>query len=245
MTGFLPYANVVWHEAHTPENPTFGDVYYRQGHAIAETDHNFIHGNDLIHRFQSLATADFVIGETGFGTGLNFLRCWQIWQAHAPKNAKLTYLSCEAFPLHPDDLKKAHSAWPSLTKYAEKLRQQMPPSIEGVHYRYFHNEAVELILAMGQAQQQLASLSATVNAWCLDGFAPKCNPDMWSVALCQEIARLSAPHATLASFTAASAVRRNLEKVGFVVKRAKGYGKKRHAIRAYYGGTGPLPPPFP
>ena len=242
MTGCLPYAKLVWHDATTPENPAFGDVYYMPGHALAETDHNFIYGNALIRRFQSLTSSHFVIGETGFGTGLNFLRCWQLWQAHAPKNAQLTYLSCEAFPLHLNDLETAHAAWPSLTKYAQKLRQRMPPPIAGLHHRYFDTKSVELILALGQARQQFATVTAKVDAWCLDGFAPKCNPDMWSPALFEEIARLSAPHATLASFTAAGAVRRNLEKVGFVVKRVKGYGKKRSAIQAQYQGVGTLPP---
>ena len=169
------------------------------------------------------------------------MRCWQLWQAHAPKNAQLTYLSCEAFPLHPNDLETAHAAWPSLTKYAQKLRQRMPPPIAGLHHRYFDTKSVELILALGQARQQFATVTAKVDAWCLDGFAPKCNPDMWSLALFEESARLSAPYATLASFTAAGAVRRNLEKVGFVVKRVKGYGKKRSAIQAQYQGVGVLP----
>jgi tRNA 5-methylaminomethyl-2-thiouridine biosynthesis bifunctional protein len=40
----------------------------------------FLAGNSLRERWASLAPgARFVVGETGFGTGLNFLCTWSLW----------------------------------------------------------------------------------------------------------------------------------------------------------------------
>ncbi|MEL6744017.1 MAG: MnmC family methyltransferase [Pseudomonadota bacterium] len=68
------------------------------------------------------------------------------------------------------------------------------------------------------------------NAWFLDGFSPAKNPDMWSLPLMQALADKSAPDATLASYTAAGWVRRNLSEAGFHIAKQKGFGTKRDMI---------------
>ena len=47
------------------------------------------------------------------------------------------------------------------------------------------------------------NIMVLVDAWFLDGFAPSRNPDMWNEALFTQLARLSKPNGTLATFTAA------------------------------------------
>ena len=61
----------------------------------------------------------------------------------------------------------------------------------------------------------------------LDGFAPSKNPDMWNERLYQQMFRFTKPQGTFTTFTAASAVRRGLENVGFDITKRKGFGKKR------------------
>src|SRR5690349_2432735 len=57
-----------------PWSRRFGDVYFSRGGGLAETRHVFLSGNRLHDRFRAMRPgAGFVIGETGFGTGLNFL----------------------------------------------------------------------------------------------------------------------------------------------------------------------------
>ena len=57
---------------------------------------------------------------------------------------------------------------------------------------------------------------------------------MWQGALLETIARLSAVDATLATFTAAGDVRRELANHGFKVEKIPGFGRKREMIRASF-----------
>ncbi len=67
-----------------------------------------------------------------------------------------------------------------------------------------------LTLVLGDARDMLERVEANVDAWFLDGFAPSKNPDMWTAEIAAEIARLSAPGATAATFTVAGDVRRGV-----------------------------------
>ena len=61
------------------------------------------------------------------------------------------------------------------------------------------------------------------------------NPDMWSDRNLARIGDLSAPDATLATFTVAGHVRRGLQAAGFAVERVPGFGRKRHRLEARRG----------
>ena len=65
---------------------------------------------------------------------------------------------------------------------------------------------------------------------------------MWTEDIMAHVARLARPGGTLASFTAAGGVRRDLEAAGFSVERVPGYGRKRQMIRGTrQGGPACLP----
>jgi tRNA 5-methylaminomethyl-2-thiouridine biosynthesis bifunctional protein len=79
----------------------------------------------LAERWQALdreSTGRFTIIETGFGTGLNFLLAWQLWQQTAPQHWQLHYISVEKHPLKAEDLQRAHSSWPELSSLAAILQ---------------------------------------------------------------------------------------------------------------------------
>jgi len=59
----------------------FDDVYFA-GDGVQQAQHVFVDGNDLRERFRTLR-GTFVIGETGFGTGMNFLVALGAFRAHA------------------------------------------------------------------------------------------------------------------------------------------------------------------
>lgn len=71
---------------------------------------------------------------------------------------------------------------------------------------------------------------ASVDSWFLDGFAPAKNPEMWSEALMQGVARTLNKGGTFATFTAASMVKTLLQQQGLHVEKIKGYGCKRHML---------------
>lgn len=218
----------------TPVSRRFGDVYFSRDGAVAETGHVFIDGNRLRLRLALGDFRTFTIGETGFGTGLNFLVAAKTFLALAPDDAMLHFVSTEKFPLMPADLERAHACWPELTTLAGELRAAMPPAVTGFHHRLLYSGRVRLTLLLGDATALLPRLDARVDAWFLDGFAPAKNGDLWQDGLFAEIGRLSAPGATFATFTAAGDVRRGLAAVGFEVEKTAGFGSKRDMLRGRY-----------
>ena len=97
-----------------PVSKQFGDVYFSKDNGLLETRHVFLNGNDLSTRLADLKPFEyFCVGETGFGTGLNILALWQLWQQVRPDNhSHLHAISVEKFPLSKADLIRALNAWP-------------------------------------------------------------------------------------------------------------------------------------
>ena len=92
-----------------PISRQFGDVYFSKDNGLLETRHVFLNGNDLTERLSQLNDYQyFCVGETGFGTGLNILALWQLWQQVRPENhSHLHVISVEKFPLSKADLIRA------------------------------------------------------------------------------------------------------------------------------------------
>ena len=93
-TSLTPISNAQlrW-ESDTPISVQFNDIYFSTESGIAETQYIFLQQNQLAQRFAQLKAGEtFVIGETGFGTGLNFLCTWDLFLQHAPPQAKLRLL---------------------------------------------------------------------------------------------------------------------------------------------------------
>ena len=222
-----PPPDLAW-EHGEPRNLHFDDLYFSAQDGLAETEHVFLRHNDLPKRFAAMApSARFTIGELGFGTGLNLLAAWRAFEQHAPAGATLNVVSTELAPLPSDAMRKALAAWPDLSAKADALADACTRLTPGFNLRLFDGGRIRLLLLIGDAAEQLPQLEATVDAWFLDGFAPSRNPDLWSPDICAQLARLSAPSATFATYTAAGWVRRNLQEAGFLVEKGRGFGRKR------------------
>lgn len=217
-------ARLAW-ENGSPRSLDYDDVYFSRDGGLAETRHVFLSGNDLPRRFRHAQR--FTLGEIGFGSGLNFLAAMALWDSIAPAGATLHYLAVEQHPFTSDDLVRAQAAWPELAPHAAELAQVYPPLVNGYHRRELRGGRVVLLLLFGNADAMLADLHARVDAWFLDGFAPRHNPALWSRALFDRIASLTGNGGTLATYSAAGAVRRGLEAAGFEIRRSPGFGRKR------------------
>ncbi|MBS3743981.1 MAG: tRNA (5-methylaminomethyl-2-thiouridine)(34)-methyltransferase MnmD, partial [Wenzhouxiangellaceae bacterium] len=229
-------AVVDWQGA-TPVATAFADGYFGREDGPAESRAVFIDGNHLGRRFAELAPGDlFVIGETGFGTGLNLLLAARMFARAAPATARLSLLSAELHPLMPDDLARASESWPALAPLAARLCEQYPALTPGFH-RLHLADNIDLTLMFGDAEQMWQHQPARVDAWFLDGFAPDRNPALWHPRLLALLARRSRPGATLATFSAAGHVRRGLADAGFEVRRLPGFGRKRHRVEGRMPGA--------
>ncbi|GAB2779780.1 bifunctional tRNA (5-methylaminomethyl-2-thiouridine)(34)-methyltransferase MnmD/FAD-dependent 5-carboxymethylaminomethyl-2-thiouridine(34) oxidoreductase MnmC [Halomonas shantousis] len=219
----------------SPFSSDYGDVYFSRQDGRAETTHVFLAQNRLPERFSAWREfRPFVIGETGFGTGLNMLCAWECFDRHAPPGARLHLVSTEKHPFERDALARALTAWPDLAGRAEALIGQWPAPVTGLH-RLVLSERVTLDLHFGDAAERLSRLDGRVDAWFLDGFAPSKNPDMWTQTLFDTMAARSHPDATFATFTCAGFVRRGLTSAGFRCEKVPGYGRKREMLRGAIG----------
>lgn len=232
-------ANLEFNAEGTPVSRDFDDVYFSNDNGLEETRYVFLDGNHLSTRFPEHPRSLFVVAESGFGTGLNFLTLWQAFnQFHAahPEATlqRLHFISFEKFPLTAHDLWLAHQRWPELATLAEQLQAQWPSHIGGCHRLILDGGRVTLDLWLGDINDLTDtlddSMNQTVDAWFLDGFAPAKNPDMWSQHLFSAMARLARPGATLATFTSAGFVRRGLQEAGFTMQKTKGFGRKRDML---------------
>lgn len=229
----LSPAHIEWKQD-TPVSTTFDDMYFNVQAGLAESRHVFLQGNQLETRFRQLSENTFTIAETGFGTGLNFLAARELWLKTAPADAQLHFISVEKHPLRKDDLQQALSHWPELNSGSTQLIERYPLPVPGFHRLRLDGGRVNLTLMLMDAAEAYAQMSATVDAWFLDGFAPSKNPEMWNSALFSQIGRLSAPGTTLATFTAAGFVRRGLQDVGFEIAKVPGFGQKREMVTALF-----------
>lgn len=231
---------LAWDADDTPRSLAFDDHYAARADALAEARHVVLDGLGAPALWTRPGAV--VIGETGFGLGVNFLAAWDLWRRTAPGGARLHWLSLEGFPVTREEATRVLSRFPALKDLATRLLAAWPPAIPGLHVLAL-DDRVTLTLALGHAEQVLPALSAQVDAWVLDGFAPARNPDMWSPAVLAHVARLSRPGTRLTTFTAAGAVRRGLDDVGFAVSREPGFGTKRDASRATFRGPRPAGAP--
>jgi len=220
----------------TPFSRQYDDIYHSGQGGLEQSRHVFLRGNDLPDRWRGRER--FVILETGFGIGLNFLATWQAWQdSPGPVRRQLHYVAVEKHPFRVSDLATLHARWPELAPLAAALRAQWPPALPGLHRIALGD--ITLTLALGDAIDILPQLSLAADAIYLDGFAPDRNPALWSEATLQQLRRLAAPGATLASWSVAGEVRRRLASADFSLDRKPGFGSKRDMLVGHLPGTRP------
>lgn len=144
-----------------PFSDRYGDVYFSIDSGLEETRHVFLQGNRLADRFAALkAGENFCIGETGFGTGLNFLCAWRLFEQCAPSGASLDFFSVEKFPLDDDDLRAALALWPELHLRANALCERWRRRVPGWNRWNFAGGRVRLTLAATDVDEALPQLSA-------------------------------------------------------------------------------------
>ncbi|ELY4322097.1 bifunctional tRNA (5-methylaminomethyl-2-thiouridine)(34)-methyltransferase MnmD/FAD-dependent 5-carboxymethylaminomethyl-2-thiouridine(34) oxidoreductase MnmC [Cronobacter turicensis] len=232
-------ASLTFNNEGTPVSRDFDDVYFSNDDGLEETRYVFLNGNQLPERFMTHPRDSFIVAESGFGTGLNFLTLWQAFAAFRDAHPdaalqRLHFISFEKFPLTLADLASAHAHWPELAPWAQQLQAQWPMALPGCQRVLLDDGRVTLDLWLGDINELVDTLDDThnrqVDAWFLDGFAPSKNPDMWTPGLFAAMARLARPGGTLATFTSAGFVRRGLIDAGFNVVKRKGFGRKREML---------------
>ncbi|MEO7744147.1 MAG: bifunctional tRNA (5-methylaminomethyl-2-thiouridine)(34)-methyltransferase MnmD/FAD-dependent 5-carboxymethylaminomethyl-2-thiouridine(34) oxidoreductase MnmC [Usitatibacter sp.] len=224
----VPTATLERNAAGIPFSGEFDDIYHSAAGGLAQARHVFLEGNHLAERWRGRDA--FVILETGFGIGLNFLAAWSAWRADGARPRRLHFISVEHRPFARVDLVAALAPIEELQPLARALAAVWPEPLAGFHRLHFDNGKVILTLMFGDACTMLPQLVATADAFFLDGFAPARNPAIWSPEVVRELGRLAAPDATLATWTVAGGVRSALADAGFRIDRRPGFGSKREML---------------
>jgi tRNA 5-methylaminomethyl-2-thiouridine biosynthesis bifunctional protein len=211
-----------------PFSADFQDVYHSTDGGLAQARHVFLGGNELPARWSGRDA--FVIVETGFGIGLNFLAAWDALRRDPRRPRRLHFISVEGHPFLREDLAAALAPFVEISTLAHALCEAWPPPLAGFHRLHFDAGGVILTLLAGEARAMLPQLIARADAFFLDGFSPAKNPGMWSPEVVRELARIAAPGATLATWTVAGGVRAALADAGFRVEKRAGFGAKREML---------------
>lgn len=214
-----------------PAAPGFNDFYPPQDGALTRARQVFIAGNALPARWQG--QRQFVVLETGFGLGYNFLATWDAWQRDTQRCDRLHFIAIERHPPSVADLERAHLRSP-LPALAAELLRAWPAPTANVHTMTFDGGRVTLLLALGDVAALLPALRAPVDAFFLDGFAPAHKPDMWQPRVLKALGRMAAPGATLATWTTEATVREGLATAGFAARPATDLGRPHDVALAVH-----------
>jgi len=247
----IEQANITFQSDGSPYSSQFDDIYFDTNQGASQSQCVFIDGNNIKSRLAKCQET-FVIAETGFGTGLNFLLILEIFQQikqqqeqqalSSDKTCKIRFISVEKYPLSRAQLAQSLKFLPQLELYSQQLIMQYPERPNKDISLSFFDGAVTLELIFNDATLGLAQLasdknnrvSTIVDAWFLDGFSPAKNPDMWHKGLFEQITRLSNEQATLSTFTVSGKVKRQLILAGFRVEKQKIQGKKNEMLSAVF-----------
>ena len=217
-----------------PYSAAYGDIYHSADGGAGQARHVFLQGCGLPQAWAGRGC--FIVLETGFGTGLNFLTTWAAWRDDPARPARLHFLSAEKHPFRAEDLARLHAQWPEFAPLSGELLANWPTLTPGFHRIALDGGRVQLTLMLGDALDCLPQVLAEVDAFYLDGFAPACNADLWQPKLFDALARLAKPGAMAATYTVAAPVRQGLAQAGFACEKHAGYGRKRHCLSARFAG---------
>ena len=231
----------------TPWSTQYDDVYHTTKGAFPQARHVFLGGNGLPERWRGKSR--FVIVETGFGLGHNFLATWQAWRDDPDACERLHFISVEQHPFHAADLQRAHATSGAPGELSQQLLARWPMLLPGFHRLELDGGRVVLTLLFGEAAQLLPQCVASVDAIYLDGFAPTKNPEMWSPSVFSALAKLSRGGTTVATWSVSPSVLSGLAEAGFHAEKTRGFTGKHHMLvgefRAQPGQTQPEKAPTP
>mgnify|MGYP001612078733 CR=1 FL=1 len=195
-----------------PFSPQYAQAYPSQATALQRAEQIYLSASQLPQRWAT--SRRFVILETGFGLGNNFLATWNAWRNDPNRCDRLCFISIEKHPPSRADLARAHG-FSAVRQLANLLQNAWPPLTPNLHTLEFENGCVQLLLAFGDVRHYLREIVADVDAFFLDGFKPDRNPQMWDAYTLKALARLAKPQASLATWVDDAAVQEHLQRCGF------------------------------
>ena len=203
---------------------------YFQVNGFEESKEVYIDGNNLEERWESFSGSCFTIGELGFGLGLNFLTMMHCW-LKKERSFNLDYIGIDKKILEKSNLILLEEAFPNLKNEIKVLKECDIVGHNGFECISIPDLKIRLILITEDIQKAINDICVSnIDAWFLDGFDPKKNPEMWEEDILKTVFDLSSCDSSFSSFTSVGRIRRALLENGFEVSKVSGFGTKRHRI---------------
>lgn len=164
--------------------------------------------------------------ELGFGAGRN---CWETIHAFlaVPEALKLLYVAVDHAPISSALLKQVFEGTEMPAPIWRCFESLFAPGALQVQTLSLpHERTIELHLHQKDWRQIPENLGQ-FDAMYHDPFGPQDNPDAWDEACFQWAATQIKDEGRLVTYAAAGHVRRSMQRAGFVVAKAPGFGQKR------------------
>ena len=216
--------------SYTLYSADYAQTFHSDRGALTESRHVFLGASGVGARLS--AGKGCRVLEVGFGTGLNFFLSADLATANG---AELAYCALERTLLSGDSVRgldfARHLKRPELLEAFLSFRDSLPERVGEGSYQ-FRCQGVRLELLVGDATRQ-ALPAAHFDAVYQDAFSPDSNPELWTKAFLQTLARALKPGGALSTYSVKGEVRRRLSALGLEVRKQPGPpGGKREMLLA-------------
>jgi len=211
-------------------------LHYRSHHgARTESTHVFLEGTGIIHR-----PAPWQVLELGLGGAFNFLNTASHFLARfadAETPSVLSYHVVEWVPIDPALLdESAYDTWSAQLDLRELVQRGLAaiqtPQAEASHVQ-LHKDHCQIDLHIYRGDWRDVQLPALqVDAYYHDPFGPSDNPPSWERDCFAWARQHMAPTGLLATYAAASRVRKAMAEADLYIAKAPGSGRKREMTLA-------------
>ena len=201
----------------------------------------FLHGNGLPARWSGRSR--FVVLQTAFGFGHDFLDVWHAWHSDPRRCERLVYVAIAPDPPTREALARAQpDAASPLHGLHRALLDAWPPLTPDLHTLDFDGGRVRLLLAVGDLAAVLPELTLHADAFCLGNTTAAAAPAAWDARIVKALGRRAAPGATAASPHTGAALHAQLATAGFRAALEPGAGAVPAHTRAWFEPRRPAAP---
>lgn len=201
------------------------DEHYHSIHgAMQESLHVFIRAG-LKYYIDQFQPETINIFEIGFGTGLNAMLTAK-YVKDLP--AKIFYQSIEAYPLTMDEV-QAMNYVDSEDADLQKMYFDLHQAAWNVPVQITSNFILEKQL--GKLEEWKSSSVSDIIYF--DAFAPSAQPDLWSIAIFENLFSAMSPQGILVTYCAKGSVKRAMKAAGWNIEKLPGPPGKREMTRAH------------
>ncbi len=196
----------------------WNENYHSHHGALREAQHVFI---DKV-RERLAGRTEISILEIGFGTGLNAFLTLQMAQE---LKINVRYVGLEAYPVSQDELNQLEyaSIWKEGSELYEKLHIG-PWETENVITEGFKLAKKQIFFEDWKSEGYFFDFVF------FDAFGPRVQPDLWTIPIFKKMFEATNEGGFFLTYCAKGQVRRDLESVGYKMKRYPGPPGKREML---------------